>query len=384
MTSAALRIENFAQIESASMPLQDLVVLVGPQATGKSLVLQLLKLARDRTRVVGTLKRHGFTWTEPAQFASLFFGGGFERSWRETTRIELAGEALTLDRAAGSRSRTGEDAVFYIPAHRTLTIAEGWPRPFLQYQVETPFVARRFSEQLLELLNLGLGGKAGRVFPPDGRLKAAFKQSIDDAVFHGAELRLETTGLRRQFVLDYEQARLPFMTWTAGQREFIPLLLGLYRLLTAGKETKKPGVEWVIIEEPEMGLHPKAVVSVMGAILELLHRGYRVALSTHSPTVLEILWAMNRLRGADTGGARLMSELFQLPKRKHVLATMRSALNATTAVVYMEHGGDGKVRSVDISELSPGSEHEAESGWGGLTQFSARVSRVVSKAATKR
>ena len=49
------------------------------------------------------------------------------------------------------------------------------------------------------------------------------------------------------------------MTWTAGQREFTPLLLGLYHLLPPRKLLKQPHIEWVIVEEPEMGLHPQAI-----------------------------------------------------------------------------------------------------------------------------
>jgi hypothetical protein len=32
--------------------------------------------------------------------------------------------------------------------------------------------------------------------------------------------------VQRQLKLDYGDTRLSYMTWTAGQREFIPLLLG--------------------------------------------------------------------------------------------------------------------------------------------------------------
>ena len=35
-----------------------------------------------------------------------------------------------------------------------------------------------------------------------------------------------------------------------------------------------------------MGLHPQAILSVMLLVLDLLRRGYRVAISTHSPLVL--------------------------------------------------------------------------------------------------
>jgi len=373
-----LTVRNFAQLEEIVLPLADLVVMVGPQATGKSLVLELLKLAIDRNRIARVLKQHGFKWERPEDFAALYFGGGFENSWTESTRVRYGNEDLTLRDIAGSRAYKGEDAVFYIPAHRTLAIADGWPRPFSQYQVETPYVARRFSEELLTSLNQGLVGK-GKIFPHDRRLKDAFRKLIDEAVFHGATLKLDVSGMRKQFVLEYErEATLPFMAWTAGQREFTPLLLGLYHLLPpGGSPPKRRDVQWAILEEPEMGLHPKAIVAVMAVVLDLLARGYKVALSTHSPTVLEVIWGMSRLKGVSDGPARLCRMMGLPDREKSVLKTASDALKRSYSVVHVQHGDHGRVISKDISHLNPGAADEREWEWGGLTGFSARVNEMV-------
>lgn len=373
-----LTVRNFAQLEYIELPLADLVVMVGPQATGKSLVLELLKLAVDRNRIVRVLKQHGFKWERPEEFAALYLGGGFEKSWTADTQIRYDGADLTLSDIARSRTYKGEDAVFYIPAHRTLAIAEGWPRPFTQYQPDTPYVARRFSEELLTSLNQGLVGK-GKIFPHDRRLKDAFRKLIDEAVFHGATLKLDVSGMRKQFVLEYEQAgSLPFMAWTAGQREFTPLLLGLYHLLPpGGSPPKRQNVQWAIIEEPEMGLHPKAVVAVMAVVLDLLARGYKVALSTHSPTVLEVIWGMSRLKGIADGPARLC-KMMGLPERdQSVLKTASEALKRSYCVVHVQHGPQGRVISKDICHLNPGAADEREWEWGGLIGFSAKVNEMV-------
>jgi hypothetical protein len=89
--------------------------MAGPQATGKSLVLELLKLAIDRNRIVRVLKKHSFKWERPEEFAALYFGGGFEKSWMAETQIHYGSEPLTLREVAGSRAYEGKDAVFYIP-----------------------------------------------------------------------------------------------------------------------------------------------------------------------------------------------------------------------------------------------------------------------------
>src|SRR5262245_1327289 len=85
------------------------------------------------------------------------------------------------------------------------------------------------------------------------------------------------------------------MSWTDGQSEFIPLLLGAYHLLPKGKP-RQSETTWVVIEEPEMGLHPRGISAVMLLVLDLLSRGYKVVLSTHAPLVLDVLWALQRLK----------------------------------------------------------------------------------------
>jgi predicted ATPase len=47
-TVERLRIENFGPIVEAEVEFGDLTVFVGPQATGKSLFLQIFKLLQDR------------------------------------------------------------------------------------------------------------------------------------------------------------------------------------------------------------------------------------------------------------------------------------------------------------------------------------------------
>ncbi|MEM9493859.1 MAG: AAA family ATPase, partial [Myxococcota bacterium] len=54
-----LKIEEFAQIRSAELEFGDLTVLVGPQGSGKSLALQLFKLALDRAEIFETLRDAG-------------------------------------------------------------------------------------------------------------------------------------------------------------------------------------------------------------------------------------------------------------------------------------------------------------------------------------
>src|SRR5262249_18278126 len=128
------------------------------------------------------------------------------------------------------------------------------------------------------------------------RLKGVYRDSIDGAVFHGGTVALEYDPQRnKRLRLTHGDTKLPFMSWTAGQREFTPLLLGLYHLLPNTRQRRRANIDWVIVEEPEMGFHPQAISAFLLLALDLLWRGYRIVLSTHSPHVLTAVWMLQRL-----------------------------------------------------------------------------------------
>jgi len=195
--------------------------------------------------------------------------------------------------------RRDEPGVFYMPAQRAVTMRDGWPRPFSDYGPGDPFAVRDFSDRLRILLGGMVRGQS-ELFPRTNKLKSALRTMLDDVVFRGFGLRVDRTYPQRRLVLGQDTANssLPFMAWSAGQREFVPLLLGLYWLLPPAKLSKRPDVDWVVIEEPEMGLHPRAIGAAMLLALELLWRGCRVCISTHSPHVLDVLWGLQAIQRA--------------------------------------------------------------------------------------
>ena len=72
----SLVVEGFAQIEHARISFGDLTVLVGPQATGKSLILQWLKFALDSGETLHALKEAGHDIKDPDGLIDLLFGEG--------------------------------------------------------------------------------------------------------------------------------------------------------------------------------------------------------------------------------------------------------------------------------------------------------------------
>ena len=109
----------------------------------------------------------------------------------------------------------------------------------------------------------GLGGKENQLFPIKSRLKEVLRDRIDESIFHGARVSQQVHDLKKRIVINVGEAKLPYMAWSAGQREFMPLLFSLYWLMPSVGAARRKGVDWVIIEEPEMGLHPQAIQSVL-------------------------------------------------------------------------------------------------------------------------
>jgi len=297
-------------------------------------------------------------------------------AWSEDrTVVTLDGKPVTPKTWTKGLKRSGQGKVFFIPAHRALLLAEGWPAPFLKLNADTPVVARLFSQNLYHRFS---GRQAASLFPVERILKEQYRDLIDQAVFHGGRVELEKTGLRYRLRLKFsEKVQLPFMTWTAGQREFTPLLLGLYHVLPPRKVKKRAEVDWVVIEEPEMGLHPQAIAMVMLLVLDLLWRGYKVVMSTHSPLVLDIVWAIRRI-AEHRARSQLLFDAFGLDRSPALRTVMDNALRSDYRVYFFKlDASTRRVTTHDISTLDPGAADEGEANWGGLTGFSSRFGEAV-------
>lgn len=377
-----LDIEELGQIKRAAISFGDLTVLVGPQATGKSITLQLLKLLADTGFVQGELRRYGLDWSaDTSQLLDVYFGEGMHSIFKpEATRIRWDGASVDLVAIAKRKRKSEKESTFLIPAQRVLALKEGWPRPFSDYAAGDPFAVRQFSETLRRLLETEF--TKVNLFPQKKRLKDAFRRLLVHDVFGGFELRVDKPRSQKRLVLGPVGSMdvLPQMVWSAGQREFIPLLLGLYWLMPPTKVSRRADIRWVVIEEPEMGLHPRAISAVLLMVLELLRRGYRVCLSTHSPQVLEMVWALRNLHESGASPEALL-RVFGASAEGTLRSVAEAALTKSVGVYYFDRDS-GEVH--DISSLDPSAQSAFEANWGGLSEFSARANAEVAKAVASR
>ena len=126
-----------------------------------------------------------------------------------------------------------------------------------------------------------------------------------------------------------------------------------------------------------MGLYPKGITALLTILLDLLKRGYKIIISTHSAQILNFVWATQLLVKWNAGAAPLLKLLdvnatpfFQRTGKKTVLQEKRFK------TYYFS--GDDKVK--DISTLDPEDPDDAVADFGGLTAFSTKVSEVLSEA----
>ncbi len=429
-----LSVTNFGHIKEANINFGDLTLFVGPQATGKSILLQLLKLLLDYRLISCRLLSYGYDFlSESSGILELYFGEGMNTIWGGSTQIYWNQKIIQIEDLIDSRKILDDlkegftslsERLFIIPAQRVITLANGWPRPFSSFEVGDPYVVRDFSEHLRFIMQRKeyLTSTQDKIFPNNRNLISDINLEITKSIFHGASVVLKTAGMRKQIYIEFEGNSLPFMAWSAGQREFMPLLLSFYWLTYIQKQNSKNDealslkkslqlkfavieetemrlhpqailealnlkksleLEFVVIEEPEMGLHPQAILSVILMCLELLNQGYKLIISTHSPVLLEAIWVIRFLQ-ANNPNIQYLYRLFDIEPSEAMANLFMNILNNKTFLThYFDQESDG-VYVKDISSLDPGDLDDAIAEWGGLTSFSSRASDVVSQAAQEK
>ena len=132
-----------------------------------------------------------------------------------------------------------------------------------------------------------------------------------------------------------------------------------------------------MIEEPELGLHPIAVFALGHAVLHLMARGYRVAISSHSPLMLDFAWTLRRLKKLHLKDSHNLKHWRDALEINRHLAEQLTA--STVRTYYLGYQSNNRVLCQDISELSMNSDNPAEAAWGLMEEDSSRMADIVSQ-----
>lgn len=378
----SITVKEFGPIQEVNAELGDLTVLIGAQASGKSLFLQMFKLIKDRVAILKSLENYGFVVNNKLEnLLNRYLGEGLSSMWTEKSEFILNDKVYTRECFERLPEGNPADKVFYIPAQRILSIADGRPKYFMEFSENDPFVLRKFSDTLRLLVQNGLGD-SGVLFPLPNRLKSTIKKMYNKAIFHGGKIVFDEKGGQRKIAMDVENMHLPLMTWSAGQKEFMPLLMAFYCLSGPPQRVvNRKQYQYIILEEPEMVLHPLAIQTIILQMIEFIHAGYKVVVSTHSPILLEFVWAYNYLKNIpEKKRVGALCEVFGIQSsKKDNLNFLNDIYEKGIKTYYFSRNTSGKVEAKDISSLDVYSEDVAINEWGGLTQFSSKANEVVSK-----
>jgi len=374
----SLKLKNIGQIKKVDVKFGDLTIVVGNQATGKSTFLQLQKLIQDMGYIKNELSYHGFSYDSFENFLALYLGDGMQNIWQKNSEIFSDYKKIDLEDRI-SKSRATQAKNFYIPAQRVMMMEQGFAKPFTSFDISYPFVLKEFSEKIrFELDKIFLSKQD--VFPQPNKLKYEFKKIINKHIFRNSKIQIKSIGSKKQLIMNINGKDFSVGSWSAGQKEFAPLLFGFYWAMPPWGVAKRDKITTIIIEEPEMGLHPTAIVDSMILIFELLARGYKVTLSTHSSTILELFWAINNIiknkKRIDVVDKFI--ELFSLPNTKETREFISKIKDKKFKIYYFKSDTNNKTTSVDISDLN-NLDNEDISSFGGITSFSDHISDIVSK-----
>src|SRR5215470_5319641 len=84
---------------------------------------------------------------------------------------------------------------------------------------------------------------------------------------------------------------------------------------------------------------PQAITAVMLLVLDLLWRGYRVVLSTHSPHVLTMLWMMRQFKKHNARW-QLVCDAFDVPQSQQMQRVAEAALEKDYRAHLLQFGTD--------------------------------------------
>ena len=141
--------------------------------------------------------------------------------------------------------------------------------------------------------------------------------------------------------------------------------------------------KYVVIEGPEMGLHPKAIVDVLLQIIELVQNDYQVIVSTHSPVFLEFAWAFKQLGELENVTAKYnaLHHLFELKEDDSRMREMLAGVFGKKIRTYYfgpENSPKGTTVQ-EITDLDVWSDNPIMEEWGGLSTFASRATDIVSQ-----
>ena len=360
----SLYIENLGPIQSAQVDFGDLTILVGPQASGKTIFAELFKLIKDKDYILHSIEdTYKISVADTLEDSTLdkYFGNGMHSIWNNQTIVSFNGKLFdTSELYSYKEELSNLFSIYYIPARRSSEFDEG--RLKEAYEVrESPYVLREFRDLLDGFLySLQLAA--------DNSL--LYFNHFDAKIFGQGKIGMQKKSKSDpwRLVQEYKGSIIDYMAWSTGQSEYAPLRIGLEDV------SVNPIYDYVVIEEPEIGLHPKAIADFVKEIIKLTNKT-KVIVITHSSILLEFIWAIKSIDRTKVPTQDISKELFKTDEQLPLNDIFDKTINTYAFVKDVDESVDVK----NISNLDAWSKEDYEAKWGGLTDFATITSDFVSK-----
>lgn len=335
---AKLTIENFSCINQAELELSELTVIIGPQASGKSILSKLLyffySLLREQYQFIEEGKkieafkshiREKFAdWFPPSAWGSKkfcinFSAGAYEvRLTRTSYRNKINDEfRITLSHyieshyqhltstyeAAAKKTRTEItwESTFEIMEISRKKLEKELGKEFIQNQLFIPAGRSFFTNigkavaafehtRMLDPLTTIFGRNFATARERYGfrgepqRNKRPILKLTEEIL--GGKIKLERN---KEYVETKDGRKIPFSALSSGQQELFPLLLMLSSFSDQSRHRAQVAKRLVYIEEPEAHLFPTAQSSLIMILTELVVSSkdkLDMIITTHSPYIL--------------------------------------------------------------------------------------------------
>lgn len=403
-----LIVREFSCIESADITLADLTVLIGPSASGKSVLSKLVyffnNLLVDQLNAIEDLKsldvfreqvKETFKEWFPVEawgakkFQIEFFAGAFSvklarveyrKKLGDNMRVSLSAffeeqyqAALDATKTASEKGKGLDERSMdmhwrlrqfaveflqktlgsdfhelqtYIPAGRSFFTSIGKSIAAFEHgRILDPLVVR-FGRLFANLRERG----AFRSRPQDStdhRWNVMFNQIMD------GKLVFERS---KEYLHSQDGRKIPISALSSGQQEVMPLALALRA--RADSYALKRFQQLIFIEEPEAHLFPSAqsaLVEIFGALLSVSKGKARLFITTHSPYVLA---KINNLIKAHQVAGRKKSKKYSAVEKLISEASwidgqkVRAYAICNGSVVGIQDAQDHMIDAVYLDEVS--------------------------------
>lgn len=390
-----LSVKDFSCIQSATFELRPITILIGRQASGKSVIAKLFHFFsqiqtsfftdaedQDTVRVFKKNLAKSFLESFPLtawgdkNFELSFEAGNFKVFIRRKTGtkkpsgdvdvtlssfFEKHYEDVRKQYRIKKRASQAEDDPFSLPVLESTwrirmesyaTLTKVLKDEFIYSQTFVP-AGRSFYTNLQKTVTVFEHGSQidsvtktfGRLFidildgdtyfagsKPNNRMKEFFaKQKQQFTKILGGELRL---GKNDQHLATEDGRKVPFKILSSGQQELLPLLLVTknYAMMMGGP--REEGTSLLYIEEPEAHLFPSsqgAVTDYLASLSNYVERSGKMIITTHSPYVLSRLNTLIKAHSVAAKKPDLSTAVEKIIPKRHWLAPASVAAYSISA-----------------------------------------------------